>query len=127
MRLYGTYLIVASLGLWSLGSGHALAAEPAQTNSAPAIDSLIEPLRQKLRDNPDDMGNWVLLAQSYDYLGRRDEALDAFARARALGYEGDAPPAATRHSTPADPVLMDWMAKTIKQPLPDTPDRSDQP
>ena len=95
----------------------ASAANALPQGKAPAIDSLIEPLLKKLQDNPEDAGNWALLARSYESLGRRQDANEAFARARALGYE--APPAAAPrvHKSPLDPVLLQWMADTSGQPI----------
>jgi predicted Zn-dependent protease len=95
----------------------AVAANTESYGKAPAIDALIEPLRQKLRDNPEDAGNWALLGRSYEYLGRRQDANEAFARARALGYQLPAAAAPRSHKSPLDPVLLQWMADTTRQPL----------
>jgi hypothetical protein len=100
-------------------------AEGSTAIKAPAIDALIEPLRQKLQANPDDVGNWVLLAQSYDYLGRYEESRDALAHAQALGYQAPAgatpvPPQNAIHRQPTDPLLMQWMAEEAQRPLPTT-------
>ena len=114
--LFGISLLALSVIAGSMANKAAAADELSQ-GKAPAIDSLIEPLLKKLQDNPEDAGNWALLARSYEYLGRRQEANEAFARARALGYEP--PPAALprAHKSPLDPVLMQWMADTSRQPI----------
>ena len=113
------------IALWLLASWQspvamATGADPA--TKAPSIDALVKPLRQKLRDNPEDMGNWVLLAQSYDYLGRYEEARDAFAHAEALGYVASEPPptapAQLHRGQTVDPVLMRWMTEKMQQPPP---------
>jgi len=113
------------IALWLLASWQstvAMATGASTATKAPSIDALVEPLRQKLRDNPEDMGNWVLLAQSYDYLGRYEEARDAFAHAKALGYVASAPPppapALVYRGPTTDPVLMRWMTEKMQQPLP---------
>lgn len=77
------------------------AAQPAQRNSMAAmpatgggkIDSvevMLERLRARLETEPNDVDGWVLLGRSYHYLERWDDAKAAFAKARALGYRGDA-------------------------------------
>jgi len=128
---YAVNLCTPLLAIWLATAAPAALAQQAATGvKAPSIDALIEPLRQKLRDNPDDVGNWVLLAQSYDYLGRYAEARDALAHAEALGYVPSEPlPGAAAAPTPAparphrgpsaDPVLMQWMAEKMEEPLPE--------
>lgn len=113
------------MALWLLASWQATMATATDAGAAmkaPSIDALVEPLRKKLRDNPEDMGNWVLLAQSYDYLGRYEEASDAFAHAKALGYVASEPPtpapALVYRGPTTDPVLMRWMAEKMQQPPP---------
>lgn len=93
---------LASVGLYALlGSPNAViaaAAEHASDNygtpsaandqrarSQGSIASLVDGLRARLENNPDDAGGWLLLAQSYQHLGRHDEALAAYVRAQALG------------------------------------------
>ena len=114
--LFGGTLLALSVFAASMAT-RAVAANTESQGRAPAIDSLIEPLRQKLRDKPEDAGNWVLLGRSYEYLGRRQDANEAFARARALGYELPAAAAPRPHKSPLDPVLLQWLADTSRQPL----------
>jgi predicted Zn-dependent protease len=76
---------------------------------AGSIDTLTEGLRARLEKEPNDVNGWVLLARSYHFLQRWDEAKTAFAKAKSLGYKGeeDQVPvnaAATENSTP-DPVF----------------------
>ena len=52
---------------------------------APSIGSLLSGLEERLRQDPDDAGGWLLLAQSYQHLGRDDDARAAYEKARALG------------------------------------------
>lgn len=48
------------------------------------LEQLAERLAQRLESNPDDTEAWVLLARSYQMLGRNPEAVKAFARAVQL-------------------------------------------
>ncbi len=50
-----------------------------------SIASLLAGLEERLRRAPSDAGGWLLLAKSYQRLGRTAEARDAYARAKALG------------------------------------------
>lgn len=82
--------IAAVLAYLVLGVPEAL--DPSITKSqqgAPAdharnIDQLAARLAERLQDNPDDTEAWVLLARSYQMLGKSAEAAKAFARAVEL-------------------------------------------
>lgn len=50
-----------------------------------SVASLVDGLRDRLDAEPDDAGGWLLLAKSYQHLGRDAEALEAYVRAQALG------------------------------------------
>jgi len=54
-------------------------------SSTASIASLTQDLSESLQEQPDDASGWLLLARSYEHLGRRDEALVALNRARDLG------------------------------------------
>jgi len=47
------------------------------------INAMVARLAQKLAANPDDGGGWVMLARTYNALGRFDEAAAAYAKAEA--------------------------------------------
>ena len=65
------------------------AASTKKTNVG-SVASMVEDLANRLRDNPEDGGSWLLLARSYKHLNRIDEAVDAYERAAALGqYDAD--------------------------------------
>ena len=51
---------------------------------APSMDAAIAALRGRLREAPDDVAGWVLLARSLATVGRSSEAAEAFERARGL-------------------------------------------
>ncbi len=114
--LFGSFLLAFSVIAGAL-TNKAAAANAVSQGKAPTIDSLIEPLREKLQDDPEDAGNWALLGRSYQYLGRRQEANEAFARAQALGYVLPAAAVRRPHKSPLDPVLLQWMADTSGQPM----------
>jgi cytochrome c-type biogenesis protein CcmH len=61
---------------------------PAQNKQAASVENLLSQLEQRLEKQPDDMQGWLLLAKSYRYLQRDDEAETALNRAQALGYKG---------------------------------------
>jgi len=48
------------------------------------VAALVDTLAQRLRSQPDDVEGWVLLARSYNALGRFPEAADAYSHAVAL-------------------------------------------
>jgi cytochrome c-type biogenesis protein CcmH len=48
------------------------------------IAAMLDTLAQRLKSRPDDAQGWVLLARSYQALGRFPEAADAYAHADAL-------------------------------------------
>jgi tetratricopeptide (TPR) repeat protein len=50
-----------------------------------SVASMLDGLVNRLKENPDDGKSWLLLARSYDHLGRVSEAKDAYERAAALG------------------------------------------
>ena len=52
------------------------------------VDVLLVGLKQRLEAQPDDVDGWVLLSKSYYHLNRREEANEAFEKAKALGYTG---------------------------------------
>ena len=52
-----------------------------------SVGSMLAGLENRLQDNPEDPKGWSLLAQSYAFVGRMDEAYTAIDRAVALGAE----------------------------------------
>jgi hypothetical protein len=65
--------------------GIASAANDQQARSQSSVAGLVDGLRNRLENEPDDAGGWLLLAQSYEHLGRHDEAIAAYAHAQSLG------------------------------------------
>lgn len=82
---------------WPGAAPDASAAQPALATGASAnasqpvqaapISSLIGGLEQRLAANPDDASGWVLLAQSYSFMGDAAAADGAVKKAVALGVD----------------------------------------
>lgn len=73
----------------------ALMAHPVNaSHSLPTVDNMLGQLEERLQRDPDDAKGWNLLGKSYEYLGRHEEAQQAFERAKSLGYtDADSQPA----------------------------------
>ena len=100
---------VVSLGMyWAVGSRHEAKVESNATayqdnwqqaarksqnsqsqNSIGSVSSLVDGLAQRMKQNPDDSKGWLLLAQSYQHLGRTAEAIAAYEKAAALGIRDE--------------------------------------
>lgn len=80
----------ATVDRW-LGERRELAtvADPTAERAAPPVEQLLSGLEQRLEQTPADRAGWSLLAQTYAFLGRMDEARDAAARAVELGAEAE--------------------------------------
>jgi len=65
--------------------------EAGEKGKAGSIDTLVGPLKARLEREPNDVDGWVLLGRSYHFLQNWNEATAAFAKARALGWKGEAP------------------------------------
>lgn len=82
-----TYLALGSPGVTQPGHRGEESAVPARVGS---VSSLADALATRLEAQPDDGESWLLLAKSYVYLGRLNDARHAYARAAALGQSDDA-------------------------------------
>ena len=81
------YIAIGSPGVTS-ATEHAdttRSAERAASTSVGSVSSLTAGLEARLEAQPDDGEGWLLLAKSYFYLGRLEEARQAYARAVELG------------------------------------------
>jgi cytochrome c-type biogenesis protein CcmH len=86
-----TYVAIGSPGVTS-ATEHADAMRSADRSgsaSAGSVASLTAGLEARLEQQPDDGEGWLLLAKSYFYLARLDEARHAYARAASLGSADD--------------------------------------
>lgn len=78
----GVALPVFALGVYLvIGSPQSLTRSDEHALTAKQLDTMIERLAAKLRENPDDADGWRLLGRSYTVLGRFAEAADAYAKA----------------------------------------------
>jgi cytochrome c-type biogenesis protein CcmH len=87
---------VSGLLYWELGNPLAMtqptaaslsaqgSSEGAHPSSDDALDALVERLKQKMDENPNDGGGWALLARSYMGLGRHADAVPAYEKAASL-------------------------------------------
>ena len=81
------YFVIGSPGVTS-ATEHAdttRSANRAASTNVGSVASLTAGLEARLQEQPDDGEGWLLLAKSYFYLGRVDEARHAYARAVELG------------------------------------------
>lgn len=103
----GAALAAGTLAVY-LTQGTPAALDPAAL-TAPAesgdLDTLLEGLRTRLAETPDDPPGWALLARGYRSVGRIADAADAYARAIALA--------------PTDADLMVEGAETLALSRPD--------
>ena len=56
------------------------------TEKLASVSSLVVGLENRLQEQPDDGKGWLLLAKSYQHLGRLDDAREAYKKADALGH-----------------------------------------
>jgi cytochrome c-type biogenesis protein CcmH len=75
--------VLAVAGYLVLGSPRAL--DPTQTMAQPKmtpekIQAMVESLAERMRNNPDDVQGWLMLARSYKALGRHADAAAAYAK-----------------------------------------------
>jgi cytochrome c-type biogenesis protein CcmH len=52
---------------------------------AASVNELLAGLEMRLQEDPDNAKGWLLLARSYDHLGREHDAADAYQKATQLG------------------------------------------
>lgn len=59
-------------------------------NLAP-VTEMLAGLEQRLRENPNDIDGWILLAKSYHFTQQPEKSDWAIKRAREAGYQGEDP------------------------------------
>jgi hypothetical protein len=89
------FIPLSALGLYAvLGSPDEITAPHADTRSTSSVEterplgtvaSMVDGLVARLENEPDDADGWVLLARSYEHLGRNADAQEAYEHAQALG------------------------------------------
>lgn len=60
-----------------------------EKTKAASVNELLTGLEQRLEENPDDAKSWLLLAKSYDHLGRHVDAAAAYDKAVNLGLSDE--------------------------------------
>lgn len=80
------FLLYLRVGNPAAYAEQALAGRPegAQTGGDVDLERLVARLAQRLREQPDDVAGWIMLARSYEFLQRYDDAVAAYRRAMAL-------------------------------------------
>lgn len=85
------YAYTGAPGFTGAQSPAAAAPVAADDGSPPVSDEqvaeIVNRLAQRLKDQPDDVAGWALLARSYSAMGRHAEALPAYRKILALGGE----------------------------------------
>ena len=93
LGIAGFVTAVAAAGYAWLGAPQALNPEvasavgaegAAHTVTAEQIDGMLDKVRARLKDKPDDVEGWVMLGRSLAVLGRHEQAAPAFKRATEL-------------------------------------------
>ena len=89
------FVPLLAVGLYALlGSPDEIAVQHVTTDrtsgdaakqSLGSVASMVDGLAARLENEPDDADGWILLARSYQHIGRHADALDAYEHARALG------------------------------------------
>ena len=78
----GAALPIFALGIYLvIGNPDALTRADEHTLTVKQLETMVERLNAKLRENPDDADGWRLLGRSYMVLGRFPESADAYAKA----------------------------------------------
>ena len=86
--------LYAAIGRPDIASGSSVHESPRATaqkspadggTKAASVTELLAGLEQRLREDPGDAKGWLLLAKSYDHLGRPEDAAAAYAKAAELG------------------------------------------
>lgn len=91
----GLYVAIGSPDFASSGHAQQTSGSTLQTQAtseekkAASVTELLAGLEQRLVENPDDAKAWLLLAKSYDHIGRPEDAAAAYDRARELGLSDD--------------------------------------
>ncbi|MBT8145165.1 MAG: tetratricopeptide repeat protein, partial [Gammaproteobacteria bacterium] len=84
-----TPLSVAGLYL-AFTSWSAQRAVPVAADQPPSVEQMVSGLEQRLRDQPNDLEGWMMLGRSYVVMGRYNEAVTAYQRARQLSGDEQA-------------------------------------
>lgn len=87
----GLYMVLGQPGATDYAPTHSSAnliparSAASSTSNLGSVQSMLTGLEQKLEADPSDAKGWLLLAKSYEHLGRSDDAAAAYAKASELG------------------------------------------
>lgn len=81
-----TALLYAAFSSWPWSGAPA---EPTASTAAPSIEEMVSGLERRLQAAPNDAEGWQMLGRSYVVLGRYEDAVGAYARARDLSGDTD--------------------------------------
>lgn len=76
--------VAVSVGLYSRVGSPDIPSAGAQSDTIPDMESAIASLQQRLRDNPEDVNGWNMLARSYMTMQRFGDAVTAYERVMEL-------------------------------------------
>lgn len=74
---------------------------PKDAVKAPNVEEMVKGLAARLKDNPDDLQGWIMLARSYSVLGKPDKAREAVDNAVRLA--------------PNDPDVLTLKARIVRE------------
>ncbi len=81
----GLVVIAAAAGLYPLWSNwNWQPTEQSQSTAGPNVAAMVAKLEKRLREDPNDLGGWLMLGRSYLTLNRLDDAIVAYDHARQL-------------------------------------------
>ncbi len=81
-------LLAAAAFQLSNGAQHFAVAQAAD-EAQPSVEELVEALRVRLQQQPDDLRGWIMLGRTYGAMGRHGEAAQAYAQANTLTEAGN--------------------------------------
>lgn len=100
VAIVGLYVVLGQPEVFTGGKPKA-SQDGSHPLSQEQIQAMVERLSEKLQNNPNDGGGWLMLARSYSVLGRFPESAAAYSRAASL-----MPPDAQMFADYADTVAM---------------------
>ncbi|WP_306602833.1 c-type cytochrome biogenesis protein CcmI [Azonexus sp.] len=81
-------LPILAVGAYALlGNPRALdpvATTPQKQMTAADIEGMVAKLAERMKNNPDDLNGWLMLARSYKMMGRYSDSVDAYAKAESV-------------------------------------------
>lgn len=101
LAIVGLYVVLGQPEVFTGGKPKTAAQDGSHPLSPEQIQAMVERLAEKLQNNPNDGGGWLMLARSYSVLGRFPESAAAYSRAASL-----MPPDAQMFADYADTVAM---------------------